>query len=229
VDFSASPLRVWTDEAEYVARAVVVASGASAIWLGLDGETRLRGRGVSSCATCDGAFFKEKDITVVGGGDTAIEEALFLTRFATNVTVVHRRDALRASKIMQQRAFAHPKVSFVWDSAVDDIVGDKHVTGIRLRNVKTGAFSDRKTDAVFVAIGHRPNTDVFANQLDLDDKGYIRSEDGVHTNKRGVFVAGDVNDFRYRQAVTAAGMGCRAAMEAERYLEGIESEAALAS
>ncbi|MBC5806765.1 MAG: thioredoxin-disulfide reductase [Candidatus Eremiobacter antarcticus] len=229
VDFSAVPLRVWTDEAEYAARAVVVASGASAIWLGLDGETRLRGRGVSSCATCDGAFFKEKDITVVGGGDTAIEEALFLTRFATNVTVIHRRDALRASKIMQQRAFAHPKVSFVWDSAVEDIVGDKHVTGIRLRNVKTGAFSDRKTDAVFVAIGHRPNTDVFANELELDEKGYIRSEDGVHTNKRGVFVAGDVNDFHYRQAVTAAGMGCRAAMEAERYLEAIESEAALAS
>ena len=226
VDFSGSVHRVWVDEHEYRAHTVIVASGASALWLGLESETRLRGRGVSSCATCDGAFFKEKNIFVVGGGDTAVEEALFLTKFGKNVTVVHRRDELRASKIMQRRAFDHPKIAFVWDSTVDEVLGDARVSGVRLRNLKTGALSERQADAVFIAIGHRPNTEIFADQLELDEKGYIRSSDGVRTAIAGVFVAGDVYDFRYRQAVTAAGSGCRAAMEAEHYLATIHPHAA---
>ena len=226
VDFTSSRLRVFVDEHEYAAHCVIVASGASALWLGLDSETRLRGRGVSSCATCDGAFFKEREILVVGGGDTALEEALFLTRFGKSVTVVHRRDELRASKIMQQRALDHPKISFVWDSAVEEVLGDGRVTGVRLRNLKTGQESVKAVDAVFVAIGHKPNTEIFAGQLDLDEKGYIRSHDGVLTKVPGVFVAGDVFDFRYRQAVTAAGAGCRAAIEAERYLEALAHTAA---
>jgi thioredoxin reductase (NADPH) len=226
VDFSGPVHRVWVDEHEYKAETVIVASGASALWLGLDSETRLRGRGVSSCATCDGAFFKEKEIVVVGGGDTALEEALFLTRFGKTVAIVHRRDELRASKIMQQRALDHPKISFVWDSTVEEVLGDGRVSGVRLRNLKTGQLSERACDAVFVAIGHKPNTEIFAGQLQLDDKGYIRSSDGVHTDIPGVFVAGDVYDFRYRQAVTAAGSGCRAAIEAERYLESLSTHAA---
>lgn len=226
VDFSGSVHRVWVDEHEYRAQTVIVASGASALWLGLESETRLRGRGVSSCATCDGAFFKEKNIVVVGGGDTAVEEALFLTKFGRNVTIVHRRDELRASKIMQRRAFDHPKISFIWDSTVDEVIGDTRVSGVRLRNLKTGELSEKQTDALFVAIGHRPNTDIFAGQLELDEKGYIRSNDGVRTAIAGVFVAGDVYDFRYRQAVTAAGSGCRAAMEAEHYLGALQPHAA---
>jgi thioredoxin reductase (NADPH) len=223
VDFSSHPLRVWVDDEEHQATVVVVASGASAQWLGLPNETRLRGRGVSSCATCDGAFFRDKDIVVVGGGDTALEDGLFLTRFGKSVTVVHRRDSLRASKIMQQRAFAHPKMSFIWNTVVDDIEGDGRVQGVKLRHVGTGALTAKPCDAVFVAIGHVPNTQIFAGQLELDRKGYIVSEDGVHTNVPGVFVAGDVQDTRYRQAVTAAGLGCRAAMEAEKYLEATEA------
>lgn len=226
VDFSGPVHRVWVDEHEYRARAVIAACGASALWLGLDSETRLRGRGVSSCATCDGAFFKEKEIVVVGGGDTALEEALFLTRFGKAVTIVHRRDELRASKIMQQRALDHPKISFIWDSTVDEVLGDTRVNGVRLRNLKTGELSEKSCDAVFVAIGHRPNTEIFAGQLNLDEKGYIRSSDGVHTDIPGVFVAGDVFDFRYRQAVTAAGSGCRAALETEHYLESHPAHAA---
>jgi thioredoxin reductase (NADPH) len=219
VDFSQPVHRVWADDDEYRAHCVIVATGASALWLGLDSEKALRGRGVSSCATCDGAFFKGKEIFVVGGGDTALEEALFLTRFGRRVTIVHRRDQLRASKIMQQRALEHPKVRFIWDTTVEDILGDTRVSGVRLHNLKTGASSEQPADAVFIAIGHRPNTQLFAGQLDLDAKGYIASSDGVHTTVDGVFVAGDVYDSRYRQAVTAAGMGCRAAIEAEHYLE----------
>jgi thioredoxin reductase (NADPH) len=227
VDFSQPVHTVWVDEAEHRAHCVIVATGASALWLGLDNETRLRGRGVSSCATCDGAFFKDKEILVVGGGDTALEEALFLTRFGKNVTIVHRRDQLRASKIMQQRAMEHPKIAFVWDTVVDDILGDGKVSGVRLRNLKSGATSQRDCDAVFVAIGHKPNTELFAGQLELDAKGYVTSSDGVHTSVDGVFVAGDVCDSRYRQAITAAGMGCRAAIEAERYLESERVRAGL--
>ncbi len=221
VDFTGPQHGVWTDDAEFRAPAVIVATGASALWLGLDSEAALRGKGVSSCATCDGAFFAGKDICVVGGGDTALEEALFLTRFGRSVTVIHRRNELRASKIMQERARNHPAISFVWDSVVEDILGNGRVTGVRLRHVKTGEVTERPCDAVFVAIGHRPNTELFAGQLDLDAKGYVVSADGVHTSRLGVFVAGDVWDVRYRQAVTAAGMGCRAAMEAEHYLVGL--------
>ena len=225
VDFSSNPLRVWVEDEEHHAHVVVVSTGASAKWLDLPNETRLRGRGVSSCATCDGAFFCDKDIIVVGGGDTALEDGLFLTRFGRAVTVVHRRSSLRASKIMQQRAFAHPKMSFVWNTVVEDIEGERTVAGVRLRNIETNEITARACDAVFVAIGHEPNTAVFAGQLKLDDKGYIVSPDGVRTEIPGVFVAGDVQDRRYRQAVTAAGLGCRAAMEAEKYLEAIESQA----
>ncbi len=229
VDFSSQPLRVWVDDEEHRANVVIAATGASAQWLGLDNETRLRGRGVSSCATCDGAFFRDKDIIVVGGGDTALEDGLFLTRFGRAVTVVHRRDALRASKIMQARAFAHPKMSFMWNTVVEDIRGDRGVTGVVLRDLATGAVTERPCDAVFVAIGHVPNTQIFAGQLELDHRGYIISPDGVRTKVPGVFVAGDVQDTRYRQAITAAGLGCRAAMEGEKYIESLESQAHQAS
>jgi len=223
VDFSAQPLRVRVGAQEHTAHSVIAATGASAKWLGLPNETRLRGRGVSSCATCDGAFFRDKDIVVVGGGDTALEDGLFLTRFGRTVTVVHRRDALRASKIMQQRAFAHPKMSFVWNTVVEDIEGDRGVTGVVLRSLETGERTRRTCSAIFVAIGHEPNTAIFKGQLELDERGYLVSPDGVRTKVPGVFVAGDVQDTRYRQAVTAAGLGCRAAIEAEKYLEAIEA------
>jgi len=228
VDFSGRPLRVWAEDEEHHAEAVIVATGASAMWLGIDAEERLRGRGVSSCATCDGAFFKNRDIIVVGGGDTAMEEATFLTRFGKTVTIVHRRGELRASKIMRQRAADNPKISFVWNSVIEDITGDTKVTGVRLRDVVTGAVAHLPADAVFVAIGHRPNTEIFAGQLSLDERGYIVSADGTSTGVEGVFVAGDVQDHRYRQAVTAAGLGCRAAMDAEKYLEALESASIVA-
>ncbi len=222
VDFTKHPLVVATDDARHEAETVIVATGASARWLEIPGEERLRGRGVSSCATCDGAFFREKHITVVGGGDSALEEALFLTRFGSRVTIVHRRDRLRASKIMADRAHAHPKVDFIWNAVVEEVLGETHVTGLRLRDIIDGREFDLKTDALFVAIGHIPNTAVFAGQLDLDELGYVDSPDGTYTNVEGVFVAGDVNDHRYRQAITAAGAGCRAAMDAEKYLEARE-------
>ncbi len=222
VDFSKRPLVVRTDDAQHEASTVIVATGASARWLDIPGEERLRGRGVSSCATCDGAFFTDKRIVVIGGGDSALEEALFLTRFGSRVTIVHRRDRLRASKIMSDRARAHPKIDFIWNSVVEEVHGETHVTGLRLRNVLDGSSSDLETAALFVAIGHIPNTGVFAGQLDLDELGYVVSPDGSLTNVEGVFVAGDVNDHRYRQAVTAAGAGCRAAMDVEKYLEAKE-------
>jgi thioredoxin reductase (NADPH) len=226
VDFSRRPFAVVTDSDEYEADTVIVATGASARWLGIPGEDRLRGSGVSSCATCDGAFFKERHIVVVGGGDSAMEEALFLTRFGSKVTVVHRRESLRASKIMGDRALAHPKIDFVWNSAVDEVRGEYKVESLVLRNLVTGETSEMAADAMFVAIGHTPNTDLFKGQLDLDEHGYIVSEDGVHTNVPGVFVAGDVYDIRYKQAITAAGMGCKASLEAERYLEELDAERA---
>lgn len=221
VDFLVHPFRVCVEDREFRALAVIVASGASARWLGLPSEQRLIGRGVSSCATCDGFFFRGKEVCVVGGGDTAMEEALFLTKFATKVTVIHRRHELRASKILQERAFRNPKIAFVWDSVVTEILGTDHVEGVRIRNVKTGAESELRCDGVFIAIGYTPNTSLFAGQLELDERGYIKVYDETRTSIPGVFAAGDVADYRYRQAITAAGSGCKAAMDAEVFLEGV--------
>ncbi|QIA26183.1 thioredoxin-disulfide reductase [Thermaerobacter sp. PB12/4term] len=219
VDFSRRPFRLQVGSTELEADAVILATGASAKWLGLPSEKRLMGRGVSSCATCDGAFFRDQDVVVVGGGDTAMEEALYLARICRSVTVVHRRDRLRASKIMQERAMANDKIRFVWDSVVEDILGEEKVEGVRVRNVKTGQTSEIPCAAVFVAIGHKPNTDFLRGHLDLDERGYVIA-DGPRTSIPGVFVAGDVRDHRYRQAVTAAAEGCKAAMEAAWFLEG---------
>ncbi len=222
VDFTKRPLVVRTADAEYAARSIIVATGASARWLNIPGEEHLRGRGVSTCATCDGAFFRDKHIVVVGGGDSAMEEALFLTRFGRKVTVIHRRDHLRASKIMADRATAHGKIGFVWNTVVEEAVGEGHLRALRLRNLADGSRTEFAADALFIAIGHDPNTGIFRGQLDLDKAGYIISPDGTATNVEGVFVAGDVYDIRYKQAVTAAGSGCRAAMDAEKYLEALE-------
>jgi thioredoxin reductase (NADPH) len=216
------PFELTVEDQVVRCEALIVSTGASAKLLGLESEQRLMGYGVSACATCDGAFFKDKEVVVVGGGDTAMEEALFLTRFCRKVTVIHRRHQLRASKIMQDRAFKNPKIAFVWDSVVEEIFGEPRsgVSGVRLRNVLTGTTSDFRTDGVFIAIGHQPNTAIFANQLEMDELGYIKVRSGsTRTNIDGVFAAGDVSDRVYRQAVTAAGTGCMAAIDAERWLE----------
>ncbi|HET7558680.1 MAG TPA: FAD-dependent oxidoreductase, partial [Limnochordia bacterium] len=202
--------------------ALIIATGASAKMLGLESEQKLLGRGVSTCATCDGAFFRDRKIAVVGGGDSAMEEATFLTKFASQVTIIHRRDALRASKVMQDRAQKNPKIQFLWNTTVDEVLGVEagKVTGLRLRNVHTDERSDFACDGLFIAIGHTPNTKIFADYLDLDEKGYIKVEGNTSETKiPGVFVAGDVHDLRYRQAITAAGAGCKAALDAERWLE----------
>jgi thioredoxin reductase (NADPH) len=224
VDFSQTPFVLSTEDDDYTADTVIVATGASARWLDIPGETRLRGRGVSTCATCDGAFFREKHIVVVGGGDSAMEEALFLTRFGSKVTLVHRKNSFRASKIMADRALAHPKIEVIWNSEVVEVLGENSTEALVLRNVETGATSTIDADALFIAIGHDPNTAIFNGQLDLDPAGYIVSSDGVTTKIPGVFVAGDVFDIRYKQAITAAGSGCKAALEAEKYLESHEVE-----
>jgi thioredoxin reductase (NADPH) len=218
VDFTRQPLTAFVEETAYQGKTVIIATGASARWLGLDSEARLRGQGVSACATCDGFFFRGKALAVVGGGDTALEEALYLTRYASKVTVVHRRDRLRASKIMQQRALAHPKLAWVWNQEVLEVLGAEAVEGLKLRNTVTGEESVLGVGGLFVAIGHQPNTGLFEGQLDQDEHGYLLTTHHSATSVPGVFVAGDVRDRRYRQAVTAAGAGAMAALDAEAYL-----------
>ena len=221
VDLSKRPFKVTVDETDtYYTQTIIVASGATAKLLGLESESKLMGRGVSACATCDGFFFRDKELIVVGGGDTAMEEGTFLTRFASKVHMVHRRDQLRASKIMQDRAFANPKIEFIWNTVVEDILGVEkgEVTGVRLRNVQTDEVVDKPVDGVFIAIGHKPSSEAFEGQLEIDENGYILTRNGTETSVRGVFASGDVQDRVYRQAVTAAGTGCMAAMDAERLL-----------
>jgi thioredoxin reductase (NADPH) len=220
VDLSSRPFKVWTDEAELQAKAVIVATGASPRDLGIKGEKEYAGHGVSYCATCDGFFFRDQEIVVVGGGDTAMEEALFLARFGSRVSVIHRRDELRASKIMADRALAHEKLEMVWDSVVEEVLGDgTKVTGIKVKNLKTGEISERPCGGFFVAIGHVPNTALFDGMLAMDDQRYLLVSGGARTKIEGVFVAGDVHDHTYRQAITAAGAGCKAAIDCERWLE----------
>jgi thioredoxin reductase (NADPH) len=226
VDFRSTPFRLWVDDEEHTADAVIVATGASARLLGLPSEKEYMGYGVSACATCDGFFYRGLEVVVVGGGDTAIEEATFLTKFASKVTIVHRRNELRASKIMREKAAANPKIAYVWESVIEEVLGKnengkKLVTGVRLKNVKSGATTDLKVDGVFIGIGHQPNTGLFSGQLDMDAVGYLVTKGkGTATNIPGVFAAGDVADSVYRQAITAAGSGCQAALDAERWLEG---------
>jgi len=224
VDFSRRPFRLRTDDGEIEAKTVIICSGASARLIGIESERKLMGHGVSTCATCDGYFFRGKEIIVVGGGDSAMEEATFLTKFASKVTVVHRRDKLRASKIMQERAFKNPKIDFVWNTVVEEIydVQGNNVKGVVLRNLKSNEVVDFKCDGVFIAIGHEPNTKIFQGQIEMDGNGYILTHDGTKTNVPGVFAAGDVQDHVYRQAVSAAGSGCMAAMDAERFMEASE-------
>lgn len=221
-DLSGQPLKVTVDEATtYEAKSLIIATGASAKLIGLSNERRLIGRGVSTCATCDGFFFRDKKLAVVGGGDSAMEEALFLTKFASSVTVIHRRDQLRASKVMQDRAQANEKISFLWNTVVEDVVGETKVSALRLRNVETNEESTFDCDGIFVAIGHTPNTSIFRDQLTLDPTGYIVAHERTKTNIPGVFVAGDVQDQLYRQAITAAGSGCMAALDCEKWLESL--------
>ena len=223
VELTSRPFRVKTEDAEFTTETLIIATGASARWIGLPSEKALVGRGVSSCATCDGAFFKNRPLAIVGGGDTAMEEAIFLTRFASEVTVIHRRDRLRASKIMQDKAFANPKIKFAWNAVVEEILGTDRgeVTGVALRNIETGERSTLAVDGVFVAIGHSPNTQLFTGQLEMNPSGYLITHSGTRTSVPGVFAAGDVQDHVYRQAITAAGSGCMAAIDAEKYLEGV--------
>ena len=219
VDFSGRPFRIWARGTEYRAQAVIVATGASALWLGLDSETKLRGRGVSACATCDGFFFKDREIAVVGGGDTAFEEATYLTRFATKVHLLHRRDTFRASRIMVDRALEHPKIDVHPNVAVEEVLGDAKVEGVALRDTATGERSELPVEGLFIAIGYQPNTEAFRDWLDVEAGGYLVVRDETNSKIDGVFIAGDVHDHRYRQAVTAAADGCKAAIDAERWLE----------
>lgn len=219
VDFSKNPLKIIVNDTAYEADAAIVATGASARWLGLESEQRLRGKGISYCATCDGYFFRNKDVMVVGGGDTAIEDAVFLSNIARSVTVVHRRDELRATKILQERVFKIKKVKFLWSHVVEEIFGEKKVEGVRLLNLKNNEAQEYICDGVFIAIGYMPNTKIFKGQLELNDAEYIKVQKKTETSKEGVFVAGDVADWIYRQAVTSAGSGCQAAIDAIKYLE----------
>ncbi|MBI2083768.1 MAG: thioredoxin-disulfide reductase [Deltaproteobacteria bacterium] len=221
VDLKKTPFLVEVGNEKHEARAVIISTGASARMIGLPNEKRLMGKGVTTCATCDGAFFRNMEVAVVGGGDSAMEEAIFLTRFCTKVTVIHRRDQLRASKIMQDRAFANKKIQFIWDTAVQDVIGEKEVQALKLKNLKTNEVNELKVAGLFVAIGHEPNTQLFKGQIEMDKNGYIVTKDGSKTNLPGVFACGDVQDHVYRQAITAAGSGCMAAIDAERYLESL--------
>ena len=221
IDFSSRPFKVWVRDTEYHADSVIVSTGARSLMLGLEEEQRLIGHGLSTCATCDGFFFRDQHIAVVGGGDSAIEEASFLTKFASKVTLIHRRDEFRASKIMQDRAFANPKIDVLWNHTVTKVNGDNKVDGIEVTNTVNGSVSTMPVTGLFIAIGHRPNTDLFAGVLDMDDAGYLRTQpDSSYTNIEGVFACGDVQDHTYRQAITAAGSGCMAAIDSERWLEG---------
>lgn len=225
VDFSQRPFKVWVDEDLYLSKTIIISTGASAKYLGLENERRLLGRGVSACATCDGAFFKDQEVCVVGGGDTAMEEANFLTRFASKVYIIHRRNEFRASKIMVNRALKNPKVSVIYNSVLEDVLGDKSVTGIRVKNVESGEIQELKMDGVFIAIGHKPNTDLFKGQIETNEVGYVLTKGkSTYTSVPGVFAAGDVQDPIYRQAVSAAGTGCMAAIDAERWLESEEEQ-----
>jgi thioredoxin reductase (NADPH) len=234
VDLSARPFRCTGDSGDvYVGNAMILSTGAQARWLGLESEARFQGYGVSACATCDGFFFRGKEVAVVGGGNTAVEEALYLTNHATKVTLIHRRDALRAEKILQSRLLAHDKIEVIWDSVVDEVLGEANpptVTGLKVRNVKTDAVTERAIDGLFVAIGHDPATQLFRGKLDMDDEGYVVTRpDSTATSVPGVFAAGDVQDKVYRQAVTAAGTGCMAALEAEKFVAHADTEAAQAA
>jgi len=230
VDFSKKPFKITAGGEDYLTKTVIIATGASASLLGIESEKKFMGYGVSACATCDGFFFRDQEVMVVGGGDSAMEEANFLTKFAKKVYVVHRRDKLRASKIMQDRALKNPKIEFIWNSSIEEITGidkggEKRVTGVRLKNTKTGEITEKNCDGVFMAIGHKPNTAIFKGLIDMDEKGYIKVKGNTsQTNIPGVFAAGDVHDTVYRQAVTAAGAGCKAAIDAEKYLESLEEE-----
>lgn len=225
IDMQSRPFTVKTESRTFTGDSLILATGASARWLGIESETRLVNCGVSACATCDGALYRGKPMAVVGGGDTAMEEALFLTRFATQVTVIHRRDKLRASKIMQDRALANPKIDFVWNSVVDEVVGDEFVTGVRVKDVKTEEVREIPIEALFIAIGHDPNTKLLTSQVDLDESGYVLTDaKSTRTSVEGVFACGDVMDPTYRQAVTAAGSGCMAAIDAERWLAEVGNE-----
>ncbi|MBC8213378.1 MAG: thioredoxin-disulfide reductase [Candidatus Marinimicrobia bacterium] len=227
VDISQKPFKVWAGGEEYKTQSVIIATGASARLLGMESESKLMGFGVSACATCDGFFYKDKKVLVVGGGDTALEEAVYLTRFASSVSIVHRRDELRGSKIMQDRVMKHPKIDVLWNSVIDEFVGESKgvgLTGVKLKNTKSGEISTVECDGVFIAIGHKPNSDLFTNQIKLDDMGYVKTQpDSSKTSVEGVFASGDIQDTVYKQAVTAAGSGCMAALDAERYLESLES------
>ncbi len=222
VDLKVKPFSISTKDSDYLARSVIIATGAKAQWLGLENEKRLMGKGVSACATCDAFFFKDLSVVVVGGGDSAMEEALALAKFAKKVTVIHRRSKLRASQIMQQRVFGDPLIDFIWDSEVVDVLGQDRVDGLKLKNLKTEAVSTLAADGLFVAIGHKPATELFKGVININDKGYIEPHNQVLTNIEGVFAAGDVVDARYRQAITAAADGCKAALEAEKYLSGLQ-------
>ncbi len=224
IDFSSKPIKIKTSSGEYEANAVIIATGASAKWLGIPSEQKYIGKGISSCATCDAPFFKGKNVVVVGGGDTAMEDSLFLTKFVESVTIVHRRGEFRASKIMQGRVLSNPKIKVIWDSEVAEVLGNGKVTGVKIKNVKSGEVTEMNVDGVFVAIGYAPNTKFLQGKLKLDEQGYIITKDEVLTDIEGVFVAGDVSDRKYRQAITAAGSGSKAALEARAYIQELNYE-----